>query len=224
MHRILTVLYATAVAVALQTGTARAEDPDMSFDQPPPAKGSHGKDNQQGERRRSPRMNELRDVPNEGQGEMEGDARTIPAFFEELFPDRAKHMHEMQDKNPGMYRQMVWHVRRLTRELMQMKRTDKEEFESRVRIVRLEGEMEMQAMKLKMTTDAKEKAALEKELRKTVGTLYDEKESAQRRHIKRMEKDMADLKARIEKRRKSRDKIIDRKVEELKADREEMEF
>jgi len=241
MQRIMTLVLAAALACIIQPGTVLAEDPDMSFDQQPPAKGSQDKDSPRREHRQAPRMNQLRDVPNEGddipgyqstvggnlapgRGDLEGDARTIPAFFEELFPERAKHLREMQGKDPGTFRRMVWHVRRLSRELMQIKRTDMEEFEQRVKIVGLEGEMEMQAMKLKVTSDEKERTAIEKDLRKTVGALFDAKESVQRRHIKRMEKDMADLKAKLEKRRKSREKIIDKKVEELKQEHDEMEF
>jgi hypothetical protein len=201
----------------------------MSFDQPAPARGTAGRERPRGERRQGPRMNELRDVPNEDAGRrgddtLEGDARTIPAFFEELFPERAKHLREMKDRDPGAFRRMVWHARRLARELMQMKRVDTEEFEQKVRIIRLEGEMEMQAMKLRIATDEKEKAAIEKELRKTVGDLFDQKEAVQRRHIKRMEKDMADLKAKLEKRRKIRGRIIEKKMAELRATHEEMEF
>lgn len=76
------------------------------------------------------------------------------------------------------------------------------------------------AMSLRKGTDA-EKAAAKSELRKTIGELFDAKLALETAMLANMERNVAELKAKIAKKKSSREKAIERRFMRMSGDGDE---
>jgi hypothetical protein len=195
MQRILTVLSAAVMAA-----TVMAAGPSLARD----------RDND-GKQRRS-------DRPHRAQRD---DARAkrpvgIPPLFRELCPHKARRIDRQIRHEPGKARRVVVRLHRMAREMEGIKKRDPEEFERRCNTMRTEDEVARLSEELKKAKTDKDRARAEKKLRAKLSGLFDQKEEALRARIGRMEQDIREAKAKLDRRREKRERIIERRLEDLK--------
>jgi len=193
MHRFLTLAITSTLAGIVAAGPLQARNPGPD--------GSRHK----ADRRHDNRKDHM-------------DEWTIPPLFKELSPFTASRMEEMADMHSGKFRRVAQRVHRMMREMEGRQLPAMEEFERRANMMMMGDEIERLADKFRAAKDEKDRARLEKKLKEKLAALFDEKETAQRSRIKRMKKDLEEMKAKLDKRRRIRDRIIQRRLEELTGD------
>ena len=147
----------------------------------------------------------------------------IPAMFRDAFPDRVARLERMSHAQPAAYHRILRRMGELAREFDRLKRTDREEFEHRWAIVRLETETDELADRWREAKTDPEKTRLGVELEAKLGALFDAKEAERNRRIERLEGELKELRAKQEQRRALRTKVIKKRLEEMKGG-EELEF
>ncbi|MEK7765577.1 MAG: hypothetical protein AAB368_05010, partial [bacterium] len=146
-----------------------------------------------------------------------------PKLYAEIFPRLARRLRDSGREHPEWFRKELRRAQRMSRELEELKETNLEEFDRRVKLFKLENEVEEHAERLRRAPDEKEKAGLRKSLRPRLEELFDMKEQAQRDRVGRMEQELKTLKERLDRRKQARAGIIDRHLRELEGG-EDMDF
>jgi hypothetical protein len=150
-----------------------------------------------------------RDAANEPAG--------VPPMFKEMFPHRAEALEKMSREKPEEYRMTCHHLYRMARELEDLKGRDQEEYNRRLEILKAEQDVDSLAEKYR-ATQGTEGDKIARELRPKLEKLFDLKEKSQRAHLGRMESHLKEMRDKLDKRHKSRNQIIDKRLGDLKAD------
>ena len=198
MHRLLTLTLAVLLAGFASAAPQPSVDP---------------KDGELGERRH---RHHQRKKPARSPGRKKLE---MPVLFKEASPYRAGRMMELPSES-GEFRRAIQRANRWFQEMEKLQRFDMEAFEQRIEMMRMEDDVERLADELREAKSDKERAKIEKNLEKKLSELFDRKEAAQRERIGRMEREIEELKAKLDRRHQNRAKIIRRRLEELRGDDE----
>lgn len=156
------------------------------------------------EARRDQRMNpERKPVPG------------VPSLFDELTPHRASRIRALSDERPEWARRALKRMDRMAAEMNRLQHADLEEFERRAELFRLEDEVERAADALREAKDDTGRQRLRQRLGETLAALFDHKLAMQKARITRLERELEDLRGRLNRRTKLRSKIIERRLNEL---------
>ena len=147
----------------------------------------------------------------------------IPIMFQEISPHRAKKIQGMASRHPEEHRRIVRRLHRMAREMEELQLFNMEEFERRIEMMKMEDQVDELADRLREAKNDKEQNNIKQELGKKLAELFDHKEAAQRARIARMEKEIKELKVKLDRRHRMRSKIIEKRLNELKGD-EDLEF
>lgn len=214
MRRIVKWWPAAVAAGLMMTGTAHAADApgDDSADS--------GRRGERWARGRGSRPDRAR--PPELTGD-EAVAAGVPPMFRDAFPDRAKRLDGLAKSKPALYRSAVLHLHRMAADLTDLKAHDSAMYAKRWTLVRLRVETdELADRRREAKTDA-DRAKVDTALARKIGELFDAKEDEQRLRITHLEEEIAELKSRLERRKKLRARMIEKRMNELCED-EPLEF
>ncbi|MEW6279526.1 MAG: hypothetical protein AB1758_12935 [Candidatus Eremiobacterota bacterium] len=139
-------------------------------------------------------------------------------FLQSQDPDRAAELSELRKSRPEVYRHaLASHVERYMF-LKQMKEEDPEGYQLGLEELKLDGRVRKLARAYTQTQDKEQRAALRKQAEEAVARLFDIRQQNRRRHVERMEKELARLKSQVDERQKKRQAIVERRVEEVLSD------
>lgn len=143
-------------------------------------------------------------------------------FLRENFPRKAEeliaYLENLREENPAAYKKAVGKGYGKMRHLKGMKEKDPERFKSNVQMIR----QEIECVKLSKayrgaeTVEGKEK--IKAELRQTLRKLFKKREAEKVVRVKQLEEMISKLKARNEERKKKKDEIIEKRLEQLTSD------
>ncbi len=155
--------------------------------------------------------------------EDEAVAAGVPPMFRDAFPDRAKRLEALSRSKPALYRKAVTHLHRLAADLTDLKTHDHEMYTRRWAMVKLRVETDELGDRRREAKSDAERAKIDGLLARKLGELFDAKENEQRLRITHLEEEITELKSRLERRKKLRAQMIERRMNELRAD-EPLEF
>jgi hypothetical protein len=166
--------------------------------------------------------------PRGGEGKFEGgfNPKTMTSeqidevlgILREVRPDRAQQFEALRKENPEAMAEMIRdHLPRLM-ELGYLKRNDPEMFKLRIDDIKLNRATEdlaMQYRQAKEAGDEKKLTSLKTQILAKLAEHYNIRQKIRERDLAKLEKQIAELKTKIEAGKKSRDEMIQQRMEEL---------
>jgi hypothetical protein len=205
-HLIRSLIVLAWLPALAAAGPAGGSEDDERFDPPP----LHKRGYRDGPRHRPPWEDPARPA--------EATPREIPPIIRELFPERAERLERLRREHPAAYDRALMRLHHAARGLEHLRRTDRPAFDARVAIIRLEGEVNALAERLRAAATDAERKSLDRDLAAKLGELFDRKEAEQWRRLERMQEDLDRLKARLTRRKTLRSRIIEKRLNELRED------
>jgi hypothetical protein len=129
-----------------------------------------------------------------------------PALFEEVT--------RLESERPEEATRRWTRLAHEVRDLNWMKDHDPERYDSRLKIRKLEGKSEDLADRARRS-EGQEKEEAKRELKEVLGQLFDLREADKQWELKRLEDELSRLKESFDKRRAAKDKIVERRLEEM---------
>jgi hypothetical protein len=153
-----------------------------------------------------------------GISEEEAVAAGIPRVFRDSFPDRAKRLAALERSKPALYRRALVSLHRMTADLENIKTHDPELHRRRWTTIRLRVEADELADRRREAARDPERRRLDDALVKKVRELFDAREEEYRLRVRHAEEELAVLKERCDRRKKNRERMVARMLEELRAE------
>lgn len=130
-------------------------------------------------------------------------------------PERIRRLNELRLRKPEEYRRHLKRAMMRKRDLERLKEKEPELYEKSLQILELRRESFELVEKYKDAETDKEKEKIKTELSRVVSEQFDLREEVRGARIKRLEEKITRLKEELAERKKNRDEIIERRIDEL---------
>ncbi|GEM_PF-5847783 len=188
------------------------------------------KDNEGGKMDNIKTMDQAWKAAMEQFGDEQDDAKKAMDFYKDNFPEKIKYLEkELRDDPEEVVDELSEDLEECS-EMLELKVDNPEEFRKRLEYMRLEVKTDLTGEKIQDLKDedaAKNKDEIEKlskELKEELGKLFDMKLQREKEELKNLEQDIEKLRQHIKQREVNKDKIIERKFNELIGVDEDLEF
>jgi len=141
-------------------------------------------------------------------------------FLEDFAPGRLEELERLREKDPGRVREMMGRMFMEKRRMDELKEKDPEAYERRRNQAHLEYEAKGLVAKIREGATDAEKAEAKKRLADIVGQLFETQCEDYQGAIDQMVERVEQMRAKLEQRRAAKDKIVERRVEDLCVDPE----
>ena len=145
------------------------------------------------------------------------------AYVKEMSPSKYERLSKLKIIRPLEYKENILRIIEEKMRMDEIKIVDPERFEQILRQQKLDQKSWQLAEKYK-GADAKSKETIKKELVSTLNELFDLKEADKIREIARLENELKKLKDMIDSRNKNRERIIDKRFNEMMGQPEYLEW
>ncbi len=130
-------------------------------------------------------------------------------------PDLAQSYRELKTEAPKQYRSLMRNAFFTMKRMERIRRRSPERYEHQKKIHVMEARTRILGIKFRRSEDEREKDKIRDEMRTMLDTLFDLREKDRQAEIKRLEKELARLRESLTLRRKNKDRIIERRIDEL---------
>ncbi|HHL73101.1 MAG TPA: hypothetical protein ENJ29_11385 [Bacteroidetes bacterium] len=137
------------------------------------------------------------------------------AWIEEADAELAADLAKLKTESPQRYRITIRRMNMTRRKLDRLRERDQERFALQKKIHIMEAKTRMLGTRYRKSDDDAEKERLQADLKKILTELFDLREQDRGREVQRLEKELARLRQSLEKRRKNKERIIERRLAEL---------
>jgi hypothetical protein len=149
-------------------------------------------------------------------------------FLEENMPSEAEeieaHLGKLRERNPELYRRRIGRVSHSTRRMQLMKEKNPERFEDHIQMMRQEMKCRELTKAYRQAETDREKEKIEAQLKKSLEALFDKKLAENEVRVKELEKKIIELKERAVERKKDKDEIVRRRLDNLIAREKGLEW
>lgn len=128
---------------------------------------------------------------------------------------------ELRREEPREFEEMVDDIARFMQELREVQQEDPAEAELMLQLEVKEMESEIIARQFHETKNQDQKAKLREQLGGRLNQLFELKQHAQEKELHYLEREMMELRERLERRAQNRDRIIERRMKDLLGDGED---
>lgn len=135
------------------------------------------------------------------------------AWLKENEPTRLERLGELKQQRPDEHERAMNQVAMEVRDLLAMKQNDPKRYERRMSQRKLDYRANELAEKI--VGSKQDTAAERKELKDVLGQLFDLREEDREQELKRLEEELVRLKETMAKRRASKDKLVERRMEDM---------
>lgn len=142
-------------------------------------------------------------------------------FLENNFPRRHDRMMKMRKRSPKKFRRYMKDDLPRFRRLRMMKEADPDEFQWQKKHLKQRTESHELVDQYFEATDA-DKPQIKTKIKEQLSELFDLKHKHQQQRVKRAEKKLTKLQRRLERRVKNRDQIIEKRLNELLSDYDDL--
>lgn len=143
------------------------------------------------------------------------DREKAVVWMKENEPTRLERLNEIRQSHPEEYERAMMQVAMEVRDLLTMKQNDPKRYERRMAQRKLDYRATELAEKIRGAGPDQEMAAERKELKDVLGKLFDLREEDREQELKRLEEELSRLRETMAKRKESKDKIVERRMDEL---------
>ncbi len=143
------------------------------------------------------------------------DREKAMAWLKENEPTRLERLGELKQQRPDEYERAVTQIAMEVRDLLAMKQNDPKRYERRMSQRKLDYRANELAEKIRGAGENQDTTAERKELKDVLGKLFDLREEDREQELKRLADELTRLKETMAKRRESKDKLVERRMEDL---------
>jgi len=145
-------------------------------------------------------------------------------FIKEYTPFTYNRLQELKEIDPFKYEHLLMQKYRQMMELKQMKKSDPEAYKDAIKAMQLDEKTIELSKKYRDSNNKDEKNKIMGELKTVLSTLFDLREKERERKIKQLEEEIKHLKDLLASRRKNKEIIIQKKLDELTGKSEKTEW
>ena len=157
--------------------------------------------------------------------EMELNEEQILVFIAKHLPHVRKKLASIKKKNPEEYEEHLWHLAEAIEHYNHLREEQPDRAAAHLAVLKLESECQGLAHTINTAEGKAQREALKKQLREKLSQTFDLRMKERERELSQLEAEVAEIKALLLKRSKNRDRIIDRRLQELTAgDDEDLEW
>lgn len=146
------------------------------------------------------------------------EAEEVVEFLRSWDPYRLKRLEGARERSPHEYMGILQESFFEMRRVQELQRTDPEAYESMKKERSLEMESFEIGEQIRATEDPAKRDELKAKLKPILAELFDLREKHKDQEIKRLEKELNRLKEQVERRRKNKDAIVERRLRELSGE------
>lgn len=139
-------------------------------------------------------------------------------------PAQYKDLVELKKKHPKIYKRLIRNEFKRYKRLMDLRKTKPELFEKIIKIGQLERKTRDLARQYKETDSAERKAELKAELKNLLLELFELRQERYKAELMELEKQIKELSSKIKKRSENKEKIVERRLQNLLTTEEELEW
>ncbi len=152
------------------------------------------------------------------------DLEKVEKFLKDYDPIKYREVMAIKEKDDMLYTRIASDVFRNLQFMERLKKDNPEAFKCMVEEKALESSCHELLKSLKDGRDPAKVNRVREELRKNLSRMFDLRQAAREEKIKRIERDMAELKTKQELRKKNRDKIIELRLNMMMGGAEGLEW
>jgi hypothetical protein len=145
-------------------------------------------------------------------------------FAKQIAPKRYEKMMELKSKNSFKYWKMFTGLIKKYRFLERLKEKDPENYDRRIKEIKLEEKVHELIENFKKSTNDSEKKKIKDELKNILNEIFDIRQANREADVKRIEKDLKELKDNISQRKNNKDKIIDKHLQDILGEKDSLEW
>ncbi len=139
--------------------------------------------------------------------------KNLPSEYEEL----KSNLENLKNRSPEAYNKTIAHASRRTKRLELMGQKNPESFECTVQMIREQTKTRRLGKAYREAETEKEKEKIRADLKENLDTLFDMKLAEIQSRVEKLEEQMAELKKHAEERKKNKDEIVRRRLDNLTA-------
>jgi len=144
--------------------------------------------------------------------------------IEEEFPGAIERIMDWGQENPEAAENEMRHMRELLDEMTRLKEVDPEAYELRKRDYELERKTEELGKRIRDTPDGEQREEMRRRLSELLEEQFELRMQMREREAKRIEQELKEIRALLERRRQQQVEIIQRRLDQLTGDPEMMKW
>ena len=148
----------------------------------------------------------------------------LQEFLEDFMPGRVEELARLRRTNMGEFREVMGQIMRQKRELDQLRERDPDEYERRRNRLLLETEARELVEQVRRTENQEAKQAAKERLAEIVSQQFEFQCEDIEKQIEALTEQIRKTKELLEKRRASKEKIVQRRVDELCGDEDHLRW
>jgi hypothetical protein len=148
----------------------------------------------------------------------------IRAFLKEFYPEKLEELERLREENPAAFAREIQGCVREIQNLENLKKNDPERFKEVIELRKLERESMRIAESYRRERDTNKKVEIKQKLREILNCIFEHKNKEQQREIEHLSQELDRLKKRIESRTQNKDKILDRRINEMTGEKDESDW
>lgn len=148
----------------------------------------------------------------------------LQEFLEDFMPGRIEELAHLRRSDMGQFREMMGQIMRQKRQLDELRERDPDEYERRRKQILLEVESKELVEQVRRTENEEAKRAAKDRLTETVSQQFEYQCEDLEKRIEALTEQVQKMKELLEKRRSSKEKIVQRRVDELCGDEDHLRW
>ncbi len=148
----------------------------------------------------------------------------VYAFLKEYHPERIEKLERLKEENPEIYIRAIEDTMRDIREMEELKKNNPARFEEIMELKKSERLSWQLAGAYREEREITKKTDIQQRLRAVLNTIFEYKIKQHQKEIGLLTQEIEKLKARIQNRIQNKEKIIDKRLQEMIGEKEEFEW
>ena len=150
--------------------------------------------------------------------------KKVLEFLREHFPEKKAKLDKAKENNPRRYRKAIWKFSKKYLRLAKLKEKNPEQFKKIIKLEKLKYKTQKLGWEYRKSEDAAQRNGIKKELSKYLDEIFDLKHENQLKRIKKLEEKLNKLREKAEKRKKNKSAIIEKRIEKLTGEGDDLDW